>query len=47
MFKKHSHSLFAEEETYNWATPKPNRSKLLIYLAVFFMITAVLFSALR
>lgn len=47
MFKKPSHCLFAEEETYNWTSPKSGRNKLLIYLAVLFMIAAVLFSALR
>lgn len=47
MFKKSSHCLFVEEEIYNWATPRPNRSRLLIYLAVIFMIAGMLFSVLR
>ncbi len=46
MFKKPSHCLFAEEEIYNWATPKSSRNKLLIGLAVVFIIAALLFSAL-
>ena len=47
MFKKTSHCLFVEEESYNWASPKSGRNRQLIALAILFMIAGMLFSVLR
>lgn len=47
MFKKSSHCLFVEEETYNWASPKSGRNKQLIFLALVFLVAGLLFGVLR
>jgi len=47
MFKKNSHPMFIEEETYNWGSPRSVRSRQLVYLAVLFMLAGLLFSVMR
>ena len=46
MFKKTSHCLFVEEETYNWSSPKSSMQKPLIFLAIMFVAAGFLFSVL-
>lgn len=46
MFKKTPHSLFVEEETYNWASPKSGMHKQLLLLGVMFVVAGLLFSTL-
>lgn len=47
LFRKNQNCLFVEEETYNWASPRSRTNRHLVMLAVFFVISGVLLSALR
>ena len=47
LFKKHQNCLFVEEEIYNWASPRSRINRHLVVLAVFFVVSGVLLSALR
>ena len=47
LFKKPQNALFVEEEIYNWASPKSRLNRNLIFLAVVFVVSGVLFSMLR
>ena len=44
--KKSQHCLFVEEERYNWAAPKSNISRKMLYLSVMFVVMGLLFSLL-
>lgn len=46
MFKKTSHCLFVEEETYNWANPGSSLHKPLSFLAVAFVVGGLFFGVL-
>lgn len=47
MFRKQSHPLTVEEESYNWASPKSGMNRQLLYLSVMFVVAGMLFSVLR
>ncbi|MFN3164018.1 MAG: hypothetical protein ACE37N_11195 [Pseudohongiellaceae bacterium] len=47
MFKRSQNCLFVEEEIYNWSSPKSRVNRHLVALAVLFVISGVLLSALR
>lgn len=47
LFKKRQHCLFVEEEIYNWASPRSRVNRHLTVLAVLFVISGLLLSALR
>jgi hypothetical protein len=46
LFKKSQNALFVEEEIYNWASPKSRVNRSLMFLAVVFIVSGVLFSLL-
>ncbi len=47
MFRKQTHPLMVEEETYNWSSPKSGVNRQLLYLSILFVAAGMLFSVLR
>ena len=47
LFRKNQNCLFVEEEIYNWSSPRSRINRHLVMLAVLFMVSGVLLSALR
>jgi len=46
LFKRGQNSLFVEEESYNWATPRTKPNRMLVYLSILFVMAGMLFGTL-
>jgi len=46
LFKRGQNSLFVEEESNNWATPRTKTNRMLVYLSILFVMAGMLFGTL-